>query len=729
MKRMKRTLLLLLLPAFWMLFPSATGIRAGSNDLGPGFGNNDVSKFNPSGSLLLPVASSFTYLVNSNADAPDANPGDGICDTGSWGGSYCTLRAALEEANADGGASLIQFAQPFVGLQAFSSCNLPQITAPNTTLDASSQWDTGNDRPGVEIINNVCLPLLTLAADNNAVYGILFGGSGNIGIQLNSANNNQIGGSGAGQRNVFIGGTGVKLFSSSNNQVAHNYFGTIDGMFATNSSYGIWLEGSANTIEDNLIVGHSNLGILVNAGQNNTLRNNIVGLNKLQNAALPNALGIGVYADLNTIGPGNVAAGNTGYGLEIKNADDNTVTGNTLGSLPTNNIGNGSDGLHLHNAHRTQVLNNAIAHNSSNGLWSNSQSGLIQNNGFSDNSLDGLYLSGGANQVGGGGQGNGLGGNGQSGIHLDGSQATGNFIRGNFIGLSGGLSDHGNQCYGVLIENGANQNTVGGVAAEDRNWIGFNDWSGIYISGASTYGNVVAGNVVGAALNFAWDAPNGHHGIALYSGAHDNWIGGVGAGNVILANQWSGLAISGSHNNSVAYNYIGTDGANRHWGNVYYGAHLVNGAGNGFYFNEIAYNGSTVNGPGVLIDGSGATGNTVRGNSIHNNGGVGIDLVNGGNTGLASPVIGSASCQGPVQGTACPNCTVEIFSDLAEEGRYFEDTVTADVTGLFVWNGTPAGPHVTATSTDPSGNTSSFSAAVDIGVCFRYNVFLPLLLR
>ncbi len=43
-------------------------------------------------------ASAVTFTVNSTASAPDANPGDGVCDAGS---GACTFRAALEEASND----------------------------------------------------------------------------------------------------------------------------------------------------------------------------------------------------------------------------------------------------------------------------------------------------------------------------------------------------------------------------------------------------------------------------------------------------------------------------------------------------------------------------------------------------------------------------------------------------------------------------------------------------
>ncbi len=56
----------------------------------------------------------ITYWVNDPGDAPDAAPGDGICDTGTGpllGTTRlpCTLRAAIEEANLDGVPSVLAF--------------------------------------------------------------------------------------------------------------------------------------------------------------------------------------------------------------------------------------------------------------------------------------------------------------------------------------------------------------------------------------------------------------------------------------------------------------------------------------------------------------------------------------------------------------------------------------------------------------------------------------------
>ena len=59
------------------------------------------------GLLLSSAAWSATFTVNDTGDAGDANPGDGICATA---GGVCSLRAAVQEANAFAGDDVIDFA-------------------------------------------------------------------------------------------------------------------------------------------------------------------------------------------------------------------------------------------------------------------------------------------------------------------------------------------------------------------------------------------------------------------------------------------------------------------------------------------------------------------------------------------------------------------------------------------------------------------------------------------
>src|SRR5262249_60812352 len=49
-------------------------------------------------------AAAATFTVNSAADTGDANTGDGVCNDGT---GACTLRAAIDQANASGGPDVI----------------------------------------------------------------------------------------------------------------------------------------------------------------------------------------------------------------------------------------------------------------------------------------------------------------------------------------------------------------------------------------------------------------------------------------------------------------------------------------------------------------------------------------------------------------------------------------------------------------------------------------------
>src|SRR5271169_408300 len=53
---------------------------------------------------IAPTAQAATFTVTSLADAADASPGDGICAAPS---GACTLRAAIQEANALAGPDMI----------------------------------------------------------------------------------------------------------------------------------------------------------------------------------------------------------------------------------------------------------------------------------------------------------------------------------------------------------------------------------------------------------------------------------------------------------------------------------------------------------------------------------------------------------------------------------------------------------------------------------------------
>jgi len=656
-----------------------------------------------------------TYLVNTNGGGTDVNPGDGICQTPSWL-DFCTLEAAIQESNADGVDSIIQFSSQFNGTSFIDGCTLPALTADNTTIDASSQWDTTYNRPGVEIL---CLggESIVIQSRWNAVRGILFGGTDNTGVRIRSGGSNTIGGEGTHQRNVFMSGIGVRIDGNSHNVIIDNYFGTINGssIVGGGSDTGVFIwGGSYTTIKRNVIVGHTDRGILVNYSDDNIISNNAIGCDWNHTTALPNKIGVEVLdSDRNLVGPHNWIVGNDQEGLYFKRSASSSIKGNRIGYCFFN-LGNNGDGITTILSDNNSILENVIGCNKGHGMYIKYGSNIqVFGNGVGGNDKDGIYIFDASNvKVGDGisNHKNYLGNNGANGVHLKGASLTDVSVMNNDIGLSSGAYDAGNAGNGVLVEGGAHSNTIGGIGAYEGNWIGFNDQMGVLIKDGTTHSNTVVGNVIGAPVNWGWEAPNGQHGIGIYNGAHDNSIGLLFLGNYILSSGWSGISIFQSDKNTAIFNYIGTDGTGADWGNNSYGIHTVDSQGNSFNFNKIAYNDS-----GVSVSGSTATGNQITTNSIHDHTSTGIQLISGGNNSLGAPVITSAICSGPVAGTACANCLVEIFSDNADEGLVYEGWVLADGSGNFSWSGTPNGPNVTATATDSGNNTSPFSLAKNLG--------------
>jgi len=210
-------------------------------------------------------------------------------------------------------------------------------------------------------------------------------------------------------------------------------------------------------------------------------------------------------------------------------------------------------------------------------------------------------------------------------------------------------------------------------------------------------------------------------GIALSGGAQDNVIGGdrsVGSGPVGQGNLTSrgdigiGLWDDRTAFNTVTGNLIGTDvGGAGNWGNDGSGIWMDDGASHNTIGpdNAIAYNKVY----GIEMRGSNTVGNPITHNSIHDNERGGIYLWEGGNTGLSAPLIVDFDVNaGTVAGSTCPNCTVEIFSDGEDEGETYEGQATADSAGAFAFDkgASFTGPHLTATATESSGDTSAFSA-------------------
>lgn len=290
-------------------------------------------------------------------------------------------------------------------------------------------------------------------------------------------------------------------------------------------------------------------------------------------------------------------------------------------------------------------------------------------------------LSGDNNRIGGStaADGNIIGANGaatgSSGILIE-SQSKGNQILGNFIGVLPDGALRGNQVAGVYI-NGSPDNLVGGgistpvSCAAPCNVLGGNQYGAI-ISGTLATNNTIQGNFVGiypggtASANTEWGV--------VVNNAPDNTIAhNLISGNGQAADPESGDGVvingAGATGNTVSANYIGvTASGNAALANRRHGVWLEQAPDNLVVYNVISGNG----GSGVTIHGGGATGNTVRGNHIGVNAGGTAAIPNGGDgvriDGAANNTIGGAPTQSERGGDGVAPTTANLLSGNSGHG-------------------------------------------------------------
>src|SRR4029079_8260197 len=120
------------------------------------------------------------------------------------------------------------------------------------------------------------------------------------------------------------------------------------------------------------------------------------------------------------------------------------------------------------------------------------------------------------------GAGNVIANNSLAGVALNGPSARNNLVLGNFIGTDPtGTASIGNGV-GILMEGGANGNTIGGTATGTGNVIAFNSGAGVALVNTGPTGNTIRENSIhdnagmgidlgndGVTLNDAGDADAG----------------------------------------------------------------------------------------------------------------------------------------------------------------------------------------------------------------------------
>jgi hypothetical protein len=317
-----------------------------------------------------------------------------------------------------------------------------------------------------------------------------------------------------------------------------------------------------------------------------------------------------------------------------------------------------------------------------------------------------------------------ISGNKLAGVRILGSTAapaTGNLVEGNFIGTdTTGKAANANACCGSAAPlggvevSGGNANTIGGATAAARNVISGNG-SGLHLDNGAE-GNVVQGNFIGVGADGVTPVPNAGFGVEVRSS--DNLAPPLGPGQ--------------ANEPATSANVIGLNPNTKFSG---LGNLIADNGGDGVVVSEnpLPNNATPISN----------SGNSILGNSIFSNGGLGIDLVPAFTAGgpekpnnlLGAPTItavtpgaSSVLVQGGVNLPARPGMAlrIELFSSRAcdvsgfGQGQTFigfaNTTTNASGNASFSATASPVAPgqSVTATATNTTADPSAQPGSVNI---------------
>jgi hypothetical protein len=673
--------------------------------------------------LMLPLTAGaqVTFIVNSNSDNANENPGNGSCSTGEQVGTVtigglpvpvmeCTLRSAIEEANETSDNVIISFNSSWLDVhtdgysQIFIRSALPYI-ANRVTI-------AGETHP--EFVEDDDHPLggrPTLFIHGNDVSS--------SGLRFRSESSGSI------VRHISIGGFGTSAIllqgnlgsgSGNNYTIENNLIGGRSGPASItmigNGRHGIDVAsasepgGGITNIRSNIIFNNEGDGIHLRSGTSATfIQNNIIGLRPFTSS--PDQ---GFSPDF----------GNQGAGVFIA---ETAGSDNMVGAFGGNTISNnGSGGIHVLADNQT-IFGNHI------GL---PHDGIVYNNhelSEYGNDSNGIILESSENTVGGSGAATNIIGNSQFvGIRVGSGgneiEANDNVISRNFIGTDPDGQDLG-QSQGIRIDRGDGNRIAGAIIANNttgielrseagsnneivRNRIMDNS-RGIWFRGAGGVvgnpddladANIIGENIngvevtgdagqVGIVNNYIGTDETGANlgnsrGVRVADDGSSVFIGVPGGGNIIGNNTRGIVLDDGASQTSILSNHIGIHPNGEAIGNV-----------DGIYAepdaqvgpSQIGYNLALINADrwdpgtdpgniiahnrrsGINLSGAvaGTSGNAIRGNSIYGNGSASYpDEIYGINLGMESVDVGG--------GSNGPNTLLNYPEFDAEETIYNEET-------------------------------------------------------
>ncbi|MDJ0653947.1 MAG: right-handed parallel beta-helix repeat-containing protein [Xanthomonadales bacterium] len=628
-------------------------------------------------SIAVPALAE-TFTVDSLGDFADDDTGDGLCSSFRGNSGLpplpvfrCSLRAALEQANATPGADLIEFSVAGQITLSASLGTLPLISQP-VTIDGS----TAPGAPGREDATSLP-PVLALSGENLVAGGTFqrgldfFTGSGGSQI-INLAIINFPDSAILADESLFITGTWLGVDPAS-------------GSAGPNGT-GVRLRSDGNTIgrsvaglgRGNVISGNTGSAI-VGDSSNNQISGNRIGVNAAGDVVVANGGGIVISGDGNNIGDAtgvdtqrNVIAGNADANLDLS-GDLNLVRGNFIGCGIGASLSSPGDGIRASGDDLT--------------IGGSGDAG----NAICDHRGDGVTVDG-------------------SGVtSAVGLAIVNNDIRGNQDGIYLDTADMpqvtDNQVYDNLFALRLRDVTNGTIA---RNEFGSSTASiGVRLTGSSS--NTLASNAIA----------DNQLGLLLSSGSNNNLIQDNDFGVEGVGNRGDALRFFGSNDNQVLNNSFADNGG--------FAVSLISEAvpGRETTGNRITENTMARNAGGIDLGGDGLTANDINDaddgpNRLQNAPDLAVDaFVQGTVNQLEVSFLVDSSDLNSVY-----DLTVEFFltiADSPDQGRAFLASVAytspqaVQQVSLDLPPGATTGL-LTATATDALGNTSEFSTPVGFGL-------------
>ena len=292
----------------------------------------DTNYIGSSGTASHTVNCLTSLTVNNLGDGADATPGNGICETATGNGT-CTLRAAIQEANALSACSPFTITITATGTITLGSA-LPDLNHPNLTINgpgANLLTVSGNNAVRVFVINSgKIITLAGLTITNGMVTdaspsGPLGGGiynSGTLTVVSSTLSGNSASGSNSN-------GRGGGIFNNAGTVNMTN--STLSGKTASSSSGGgfgggILNNGGTVNVTNSTLSGNTASGSINSSGFGGGICNIVGTLNVVSSTLSGNTASVGGF------GGGISNSGNSGVTANVKNT---IIAGNTVAGTST----------------------------------------------------------------------------------------------------------------------------------------------------------------------------------------------------------------------------------------------------------------------------------------------------------------------------------------------------------------------------------------------------------